>query len=362
MKTRYLAFLIPLLMCGCADTDPQQLKERLIGGTPEERVIPVGILCIDTTEGIVSNTYPGYLEEGQSIDLAFKHGGTLEAVYVKEGSRVGKGQAVAKVSSPTLESALRTAQATLEQAQDAYERLKKVHDNGSLPEIKWKEMEANLEKAQSSYDLAQSMMADNLLTSPIPGTIAGLDVKLGENIAPLKPVARVINTQGIAVRITVPEEEIAKLHVGDTAEVVIPALENRRYQGRVTEKSMTASLVTHSYPVKVVIERPDKELVPGMIGKVVLKADLRQGIVIPANAVLLNQEGKFVWVEENGRATRRSVTLSGYSGKGVIVSEGLHPGDKVIVEGYQKVSEGMRVNGERKTENGKITSRGKEGL
>ena len=351
MKKRFLAFLIPVMLFGCAESPTERIKEKIIGGPKEERVIPVTVQCIDTLSGIVSNTYPGYLEEGQSIDLSFKYGGTLEEVYVREGSRVAKGQAIAKASSPTLENTLRTAQATLDQAQDAYDRLKKVHDNGSLPEIKWKEMEANLEKAQSAYDLANAMMADNLLTSPISGTVTGIDTKIGESITPLKPIARVISTSGLAVKISVPEDEIANLKVGDRAEILIPALENRRYEGKVSEKSMTASLLTHSYPVKVLVEKPDKELVPGMIGKVVLSADVSQGIVIPANAMLINAEGKFVWVQEQGRATRRSITLGGYSGKGVIVSHGLQSGDSIIVEGYQKVSEGMRVNGKLKTVN-----------
>lgn len=351
MKKHFLAFLIPVMLFGCAESPTERIKEKIIGGPKEERVIPVTVQCIDTLSGIVSNTYPGYLEEGQSIDLSFKYGGTLEEVYVREGSWVAKGQAIAKASSPTLENTLRTAQATLDQAQDAYDRLKKVHDNGSLPEIKWKEMEANLEKAQSAYDLANAMMADNLLTSPISGTVTGIDTKIGESITPLKPVAQVISTSGLAVKISVPEDEIAKLQVGNRAEILIPALENRRYEGKVSEKSMTASLLTHSYPVKVLVEKPDKELVPGMIGKVVLNADVSQGIVIPANAVLINAEGKFVWVQEQGRATRRHITLGGYSGKGVIVSQGLQSGDSLIVEGYQKVSEGMRVNGKLKTVN-----------
>ena len=80
-----------------------------------------------------------------------------------------------------------------------------------------------------------------------------------------------------------------------------------------------------------------------MIGKVVLKSDVSTGIIVPANAVLINQESKFVWVAEDGRATRRQISLSGYSGNGVIVSEGLKVDDMVIVEGYQKVSEGMKV-------------------
>ena len=342
MKTKHIMLLIPLLLTACHD-DPQQLKEKLLGGPAEERVIPVGVQVIDEVSGIVSNTYPGYLEEGQAVEMAFKYGGTLQQLNVKQGSNVRKGQTLARVSSPQMESTRRSAQATLEQAQDAYDRLKKVHDNGSLPEIKWREMVANLEKAQSALDLANAMLADNIIKAPFDGTIASINAEIGENIAPMKPIIRLINTEGMAVKISVPENEIAKVQVGDSAEVVIPALGDKRLIGKVIEKNLTASLLTHSYPVKVLVEQPDKELAPGMISKVVLKADVKSGIIVPANAVLINNEGKFVWVAKDGHATRRAITISGYSGTGVVVSEGLQVGDIVIVEGYQKVSEGMRV-------------------
>ena len=344
MKIKYFILFLPLLLMGCADTTTEQLKEKLLRGPAEERVIPVGVLHIDTISGLVRNTYPGYLEEGQSVEMAFKYGGTLQKLTVRQGSRVRKGQTLASLSSPQLESTRRSAQATLEQAQDAYDRLKKVHDNGSLPEIKWREMVANLEKAQSAFDLANATLADNTIKAPFDGTVASVNAEIGENIAPMKPVIRLISTKGLAVKISVPENEITKVQMGDTAEVVIPALGDKRLNGKVVEKSMTASLLTHSYPVKVLIEQPDKELTPGMIGKVVLKADVSKGIIIPANVVLINREGKFVWVAEDGRATRRKITLAGYSGSGVIVSEGLNTGDIVIVEGYQKVSEGMKVS------------------
>lgn len=347
MKAKHIIAIIPFLLLGCSDSNTtQELKQRLIGGQKEERVIPVGIQSIDYTDGIVSNSYPGNLQEGQSIDLAFKYGGILERLNVKEGSKVQKGQELARVSSPSMESTLHSAQATLDQAQDAYDRLKKVYDNGSLPEIKWREMIANLEKAQAAVDLANAMLMENVISAPFSGTITAVNVELGENITPLKPALRLISTKGLSVKITVPENEIHQIHIGDPAEIVIPALGDRQYQGKVVEKGMAASLITHSYPVKVLIDHPDSELVPDMIGKVSLTSGISKGIVIPANAVLINNDGKFVWIVSEGRATRQPITLSGYSGKGVIVDEGLQAGDSVIVEGYQKVSEGMRVQGQ----------------
>jgi RND family efflux transporter MFP subunit len=242
-----------------------------------------------------------------------------------------------------MEGTQRSAQATLEQAQDAYDRLKKVHDNGSLPEIKWREMVANLEKAQAALDLANAMLADNTVTAPFDGTVTNLSAVKGESITPLKPIMRIISTEGLVVKISVPENEIAKVQIGDEAQILIPALDNRRCKGHILEKNMTSSLLTHSYPVKVLIDEKDEAFTPGMIAKVVLSADVDNGIVVPANAVLINNDGKFVWVAKDGRATRQNITISGYSGTGVVVSEGLHSGDIVIVEGYQKVSEGMKV-------------------
>lgn len=339
-----IAVLFLFLLVGCND-NTQALKEKLIGGPKEERVIPVGIQRIDVTQGTVRNAYPGNLEEGQSLDMAFKYGGVLETLNVKEGSKVQKGQELARVSSPSMESTLRASEATLQQAQDAYDRLKIVHDKGSLPEIKWQEMVANLEKAKAGVDLANAMLMENVLTAPFSGIVTTVNAELGENIAPLKPVIRLISTQGLTVKITVPENEIHRLSIGEAADIVIPALDNRHYQGKIIEKSMTASLVTHSYPVKVLIDKPDQELYPGMIAKVVFEGDMDNSIVVPANAVLLNQEGRFVWIEEEGRATRRKVTVMGYAGNGVVIGEGLQQGDRVIIEGYQKVSEGMKVVG-----------------
>lgn len=343
MNIKHIIWILPLLMAGCADSDPQQLKEKLMGGPAEERVIAVGVQRIDTVGGLVRNSYPGALEESHSVDISFKYGGTLQQLLVEEGSHVRKGQVLARVNSPSMESSLRAAQATLEQAQDAYDRLKKVHDNGSLPEIKWREMVANLEKAQANYDLANAMLADNTVTAPFEGTVTGLNVTMGESVTPLKPIMRIIGSDGLVVKISVPESEISKVQVGDEAQILIPALGDRRYEGTVVERSMTASLLTHSYPVKISVSQPDAELLPGMVGKVVLQSDINKGIVVPANAILINNDGKFVWVAEEGRATRRKISISGYSGNGVLIGEGLHSGDIVIVEGYQKVSEGMKV-------------------
>lgn len=348
VKQMFLCLLsLSVLGYGCRSDRKKDLSARLNerwgGGEKVERVIPVKTIQVDTISEIVLHTYAGTMEESRSIELSFKYGGLVEQINVKEGDAVEKGSSIARVNSSELLNSQRIALATLEQAKDGYARLKKVHDKGSIPEIKWKEMIADMEKAQASADLADDMVRKSVLRAPFSGIIALRYVEVGSNLSPLQPVVRLINTKGIMVKISVPENEISKIMIGDSARVVVTALNDRVYHGQVIEKGMLAAPLSHSYEVKIALDNEDGLLFPGMIGKVSLHSELCSGIVIPSNIVLLDSDSKFVWVVESGRAHKRHVLISGYSGKGVIVEDGLHQGDSVIVEGYQKISGNMRV-------------------
>ena len=309
------------------------------------RVVSVGVVCVDTTSNMTRTMYVGTAEESRSIDMTFKYGGTIDKIGVKVGSKVRKGDLLASVLSSTLVNSQRTAQATLQQARDGYERLKMVHESGSLAEVKWVEMLTNLEKAEANADLADDMLAESSMYAPFSGIVTAVNAETGENVLPLKTVVRLISSDGAMMRIPVPETEIVNIQKGDSATITVAALGDKTFAGRVVEKGMVASPLSHTYNVKVTVTGDNGEVLPGMIGRVTFCNDLMRGIVVPANAVLLGNDTKFVWVVENGCVARRDVNIGGYVGNGVMIDSGLQVGDSVVVEGYQKISEGMRVEG-----------------
>ena len=262
---------------------------------------------------------------------------------VKVGGRVEKGQPIAEVSSATLYNTQRSAHATLEQARDGYERLQKVYESGSLPEIKWKEMVANLEKAQANADLADEMIKESVLKAPFSGIVTAKYMEKGQNVNPFQPVIRLIQTDGVQARVAIPEDEISTISIGDSAVVIVPALDNRKYQGTILGREIVASPLSHSYPIKVGINNKDGLLLPGMISKVILASEVRTGILVPCDAILLKNSKQYVWVVSGGQAQRRYVVTDGYFGNGVLISDGLQRGDSLIVEGYHKVCQGIKV-------------------
>ena len=305
---------------------------------PQERTsIPVQVMVVDTVAGGMTRTYVGEVEESLSVSASFPMGGRVERVYVHEGDRVRAGQILATVNSSTAENAYNSAKASLEQAEDAYKRLKKVYDQGSLAEVKWVEMETNLERARSMEQIAKKQLEDCTLRAPVAGVVGTCNAKAGASLLPGEPAVTILDMGSVSVTFSVPESEINTVNIGDKASVSVAALNNRILTGRITDRSVNASRVSHSYEVKIAFPNPDRSLLPGMVCKVQLEQPDDQGFVIPAKCVQTRPEGLSVWVMENGRAKHRLVTSSAFMANGVLISSGLHPGDTVIIAGMDKL-------------------------
>ena len=315
---------------------------------PQERAaIPVQVMVVDTVSGGMTRTYVGEVEENLSVAVSFPIGGRVERVYVHEGDHVREGQTLVVINNANAQNAYNSAKATLDQAEDAYKRLKKVYDQGSLAEVKWVEMQTELEKARSMEQIARKQLEDCTLKAPISGVVSTCNAKAGGSLLPGEPAVTVLDMGRISVTFSVPESEISSVEVGKEAFVYVPALDNRMLTGRITERGVSASRVSHSYQVKVAFPNADKSLLPGMVCKVLLEQPENQGFVIPAKCVQTRPEGLSVWVVENGKAQHRLITSSEFVANGVMVTSGLHPGDTIITAGMNK----LYVNAECKMKN-----------
>ena len=295
--------------------------------------------------------YSGTVEEENGAVLSFSQGGTIKQLRVKVGDRVSRGQLIATVDPTSVRNAYDMARSTRSQAEDAYKRMKQLHDKGSLPDIKWVEVQSQLQQAQSAENIARKNLGDCNLYAPFDGVISEKNAEVGQNAAPGMPVVKLVTTNVLNVVISVPESEMATIHMRQHADIVVQALGGKHYSGYVAEKGVIADPVSRSYNVKIRVEGADGALLPGMVSQVALagvSADSYDGvataIVIPAQLVqLADDNSNFVWVDEGGKAVCRHIVCGEYSSNGVTIVSGLSRGDKLIVEGQQKVSVGSRL-------------------
>ncbi len=328
-----------LLVCAlnsCAPHENKQSGEPIAVKTITMKYTPVG-------EG---SNYVGTIEESFGTTLSFETAGNVERVYVKEGQRVAKGQLLASLNESNARNAYNIAKATLDRAEDGYKRSQELYNNRSLSELKWIEIQTLLVQAQSAEAIARKNLNDCKLYAPVSGVISSFDIEQGMNVIPFQPVAKVVDIDKLNVKVSIPENEIASVVVGQKAFITVSALDNETYSGTIAERGIEADVLSHCYDIKIAISNPEKKLLPGMVGKVILEKDgtTNLGLQVPASTVQISNDGKkYVWVVKDGKAHRAFVEVEKLSGNNVVIKSGLNEGDEVIVEGWQKVSEGRKV-------------------
>lgn len=300
-----------------------------------------------------SPEYSGTVSASESTTVSFSVAGTITELFVKEGDKVNKGQLLGKIRNGEYLNAYNIAEAQLAEAQDGYERLKKLHDANALPDVKWVEIQQKLKQAENAAEMAKRSLNDASLHSPVSGTVTRKFVDLGQTIMPVEPVYEIVSLNALTIDIPLSENEIGYFTKGEEARVYIDAIPGE-IKGRVSQKDITADPLTRTYNVKIEISNSDGKILPGMIGKVYFDNKTREdsiatNIVLPTQAVLLNYDNRwFVWVVKDSVAERRFVTADELVATGVVIKSGLDTGDLVITEGMRKVGTGTKVIPERK--------------
>ena len=312
--------------------------------TDTKRVIKVKTETLSTSSNATPLNFVGTVEAESKTSVSFKVQGEVQSIAVKEGQYVRKGQVLAKMDTEIIEQDYKMAKAALNQAEDAYKRMKMMYDNNSLPEIKMVEVQTGLEQAKANFSLASSQLEYAVLKAPIDGVVSSRSIEVGENLMGGQPAFTILNIKTVKVKIAVPENEIPLLEVGQKAEVTIPVLGKKAVEGNIVEKGFDANKMTHTYEVKIALENPAHKILPGMVCNVSINQDANDGFVLPNNCVQIGSRGdRFVWCVKDGKATAVRVTIGQLTAKGLTIASGLSNGDVVIVEGMQKVSEGMSV-------------------
>lgn len=338
--------VFPLIVTSC--TDGGKIKEYINNkGKSQSGAIPVEVMTAETTAGIHTAGYVGKVEPVKSVLITGSYPGTLVKLEVSQGDYVKKGQTIAVIDSRAVQSSRDMAHATLKQAEDGYERLSKVHKTGSVADVQMIEMETRLTKARASAEAADKAYEDCTVKAPFSGVIGEVYPSQGIELGISEPIAMLMDISEVKIVFPVPEGEVGKITPGDIAEVEVPALKGAgepSFRGSVISKGIAASMLSHSYDCTMKPDNKVEGLLPGMVCKVYTANNTRTGIIIPAASVMIDENGRYVWIAENGKAAKRHVTVDGFSGQGVIVVSGLSDGDLIITRGIQKISTGMNVS------------------
>ena len=337
MKKVILGLLAVVALGSCSE-------QKSDGGKAPTRVETE---IVSLSSGSNSQTYVGIVEEREATAVSFTGMGVVKRVLVSEGQAVSRGQLLAEMDDTQARNLLSGAEAQMAQANDALERYTMLHDNGSLPEVQWVEIQSKVAQAKSQLEVAKKNLADCRLVAPVSGIVGRKMVGTGETALPSQAVLDILDISTVKVKVAVPEAEIGGISAHTSSVIKVGAI-NRSYEGGLIEKGVTADAMTHTYDVRINVQNPERQLLPGMVASVRFNGQWTMDngqLLLPVTAVQKNADGSlFVWaVGSDSTAHRNSVQIGTTQGNRIVITNGLENGQRIVTEGYQKLSEGTKV-------------------
>lgn len=347
MKKCLILLLGVMTVCSCSE------KKK------DEQKAPVRVMTQVVSTDVVNNaqTYVGIIEEREATAVSFTGMGVVKRVLVSEGQSVSRGQLIAEMDDTQARNLLSGAEAQMAQASDALERYKMLHDNGSLPEVQWVEIQSKVAQAKSQLEIARKNLSDCRLVAPVSGVIGKKLTGAGETALPSQAVVTILDVSSVKVKVAVPEGDISSISATTPSTITVEAVGMTVQGGRI-EKGVQADALTHTYDVHISVANADRKLLPGMVGSVSFGSEKgkviatphsqrenSEKLMIPVTAVQKAADGSlFVWtIAGDSAAHRTKVSIGETSGNSTFITGGLNAGQRVVTEGYQKLSENTRV-------------------
>jgi len=337
-----LGLTVVILISGCGE-------EKSTGNkiSDSKKSIKVKTIIVEEPTQNIILGYSGIIVPTLAIPLSFQLPGSLNKIYVDEGDHVRKGQTLAELDKTSFQNIFLAAQAMQNQAKDAYDRLKTVHDKGSLPEIQWEEIKSKLEQANSSAQIAKQNLDNCSIIASTQGIIGSRNAEVGSTIIPGNPIFKLVIIDEVFVRVSVPENEINRIKKGQIVRIQIPAIGNDSYSGQVEKIGVMANPISKTYEIKIRVKNTNLKIKSGMVSNVeIIIQDPNSKITIPYQAVIKNGDDHNYVFKVNSKTNtveKKIVEVGELSNNMIQIISGVSVGDILVVEGQHKLADNYTV-------------------
>ena len=327
------------------------------------KIIPiVRTYTVGNAATAAAATYPGEVRGRYESQLAFQVAGKIAARMVNVGDSVQAGQVLLALDPKDVAQNVEATAAQLASARASYKlaadnaaRYRSLYAQGAVSEAirdqyntQLEAASATLRQAQAQANVSSNQLGYTQLVSDTAGVVTALNGEVGQVVGAGTPIATVVRSGEREVQISVPEG--ANVSVGQQASVSFWALPGVEATGHVREIASMADPVTRTYKVCVAVPAWPAEAKLGMTAKVSFadeavnaNASTAAGYLIPAQALYQVNKKAQVWVVRERKAQLVEVTVAGYAGNDIIISQGLSQGDKVVTAGLAKLIPNQEV-------------------
>lgn len=314
-----------------------------MGGQQAVAAVPVEAATVERRDISSYIETHGTLEAENEVDLVGRVSAPIVELRAEEGMAVGKGQLLARLDESELRAQLEISRANLEEATQAWERSQSLREVALISPEELEQARTRYETAKAQFEGDQIQIGYTEVRAPFSGLIVARYVDFAEQVSPGTPMFRLSDFDPLLCPIQVPERDLGRLAVGQSAYLEVEAFPGERFGAEVLRIRPVVDAATGTVRVTLAVSGRGR-LRPGMFADVFVETDRRQGVlVMPKAALSVDSIGDTVFVVGDGVAGRREVELGFAEGDSVEVMSGLADGDQVVVVGQDGLSDGTPI-------------------
>ncbi|NQV18787.1 MAG: efflux RND transporter periplasmic adaptor subunit [Armatimonadetes bacterium] len=330
-----LFILILLIIFGCGKK--QEMESKNLEQIYKEEGIPVKVKEIVLEEFIKELSFNATLTSLKQANASAMIGGRIEKVHVKVGDYVEKNQVLIEFPEDAPAGQFVQAKSAFELAQATHERLKNLYELGGISKQELDGAETQFKVAEANWDASQQMLK---VRAPIKGYVTNLTVQETNGVEAETVLATISQTDKMKAKIWITENEISAFKNGlDATATWIDVT----IKGKVSQVGLAMDTNYNAFGVDLVFDNSGNLIKSGILGEIKIQTyNNPNAIVVERKNVKSDENGDYVYVVESDTAKKRYIETGKENGNFEIIS-GLKTGDRVIVEGLNLVSEGVKV-------------------
>jgi membrane fusion protein (multidrug efflux system) len=357
----YILLIVSMLNSSCRDQ-----KKALPAGAAPVQVIP---FTIQPGKMVYYDSYPGTVVATSEVQLFSEVTGFVTGLFFKEGGQVNRGEKLYEIDRTKYKAALDgakanvdIAQSNLQKAQRDADRYKKLDEQNAIAKQILEDALTSLENAKMQVKSATAALTRSesdfnysLITAPLTGTIGFSRVKPGAFAIEGQTLLNTISTDDpIGVDFIADEKSIpyftrlqnTKGEANDsTFRIVLADNSDYKYFGKLSIIDRAVDPQTGTIRIRVEFPNKDRILRSGMNCNLkVLNANSGDQISVPSSSVTEQMGEYFVYLIDNNIVRQKRIVIGPVMGANILVKSGINPGDKIVLEGVQRLRDGLPVS------------------
>ncbi|GAA6773286.1 efflux RND transporter periplasmic adaptor subunit [Flavobacterium sp. CGRL2] len=279
----------------------------------------------------------GSIEANEQVEIHSEVSGIVEGIFFNEGSFVTKGQVLFKVNDIELKAQLRQAVTKEGLAAENERRAKLLLQKEAISQEEADVARADHASAQAQSQLIRAQISKTSVRAPFSGKIGLRNISPGTYITPTVLVAKLVNTGKLKITFSIPEKYASQVKSGSVIDFTVSG-SDKTYNAKIYAIEPEVAVATRTLQIRAIADNTDGKLFPGTFADIKLPLNIiKDAIVVPSQAIIPIQDGKKVFIANNGQAKEVMVDATTRTDSSILILSGLKAGDTLITSGVMSL-------------------------